>query len=260
MSQNTYSSTFYKNQRKGSASSAMKILQLVKTYIPFSSAVDIGCGVGEWLKVCSELGAEKILGLDGSWVDQSSLAIPSDCFHAFDLSTPISFMEKGGFDLTISMEVAEHISPEKVEIYLDNVTRFSNVILFSAAIPRQGGTHHVNEQWPSYWIEKFNRRGFVPVDCLREQIWNDSSIEKHYRQNVMLFVKKDRIDNYPALRQVAEKPVLDLVHPDFWLGVSGPDKMSFMTLLKCLMGCLIFIIPAFLKAVKRRLGNSGLSS
>jgi len=38
-------------------------------------------------------------------------------------------------------------------------------VLFSAAIPNQGGTGHINEQWQEYWAEKFYANGFGAELC-----------------------------------------------------------------------------------------------
>ena len=53
----------------------------------------------------------------------------------------------------------------------------SDVVLFSAAIPHQGGENHFNEQWPDYWSQKFERRGYSVLDCLRHLIWANPKVE-----------------------------------------------------------------------------------
>ena len=64
------------------------------------------------------------------------------------------------FDVAISMEVAEHL-PEKIaDRYVDLLTGLSNIIVFTAAYPGQGGDDHVNEQPALYWISKFQARAF----------------------------------------------------------------------------------------------------
>ena len=55
-------------------------------------------------------------------------------------------------------------------------------VLFSAAVPHQGGWNHLNEQWPQYWAEIFARRRFFPVDCLRERFWNRPNVRWWYAQ------------------------------------------------------------------------------
>lgn len=219
--------------------------------------IDIGCGVGNMLKACLDFGAQTIRGVDGSWVNKDMLLIPQESFSQHDLSQQ-NLREKipeKSFDLTISSEVAEHIDPKDCEIYMDNLTSFSDVILFSAAIPNQGGTHHVNEQWPSYWIEKFSHRGFIPVDCIRAKIWDDESIYVWYRQNIMFFVRKECLKNYPNLESEADNPVIDIVHPDLW-NARKPKRfreLSFRANCKNIIAGFVYIIPSFIKAVTRRI-------
>jgi len=63
--------------------------------------------------------------------------------------------------------------------------------LFSAAVPGQGGTEHVNEQWPEYWHDKFANYGFLKLDIIRKEIWLNPSVKYWYRQNTFVYTKKD---------------------------------------------------------------------
>ena len=250
-----YSDEFYKAHHSDSLiSAADKIVAAIKGFMSFDSVIDIGCGAGLILGACLKSGVKVVRGVDGSWVNKSLLLIPQECFTNHDLSKPMlidKIVEKH-FDLTISSEVAEHLDAQDTEVFMNNLVSFSDVILFSAAIPEQGGTHHVNEQWPSYWIEKFAARGYVPVDCIRPLIWDDSSIPFWYRQNFIVFVKKDALPKYPALDRESKRPVLDVVHPQLWRRNSDVRNMGFVALFKLIIKGMIYIIPAFFKAIKRR--------
>ena len=204
---------------------------------------------------CYEAGAKTIRGVDGSWVNKDLLMIPVECFTQYDLSQPNikAAIPEQHFDLTISSEVAEHIDKQDTDTYMDNLTSFSDVILFSAAIPGQGGTHHVNEQWPSYWIEKFAVRGYVPVDCIRPKLWYDNEVHSWYKQNLMMFVKKNSLDEYPALKREAGRPVLDAVHFTIWNNSRKTTKRGFKANCKMILSGLADIIPSFFRAVKKRL-------
>ena len=98
------------------------------------------------------------------------------------------------FDLAISMEVAEHLPERCAEPFVESLTRLADVVLFSAAVPFQGGIGHVNEQWGSYWVALFRNRGYTAVDIIRKRIWNDDQIPYWYRQNTLLFVKDGKLD------------------------------------------------------------------
>jgi hypothetical protein len=107
--------------------------------------------------------------------DRELLEIPKNRFMAVDLERPFQLKRK--FDLVVSLEVAEHLPAHCAEDFVSTLTGLGSVVLFSAAAPHQGGEHHVNEQSPDYWAELFQRRKYVPVDCLRKkfgrtQMWN----------------------------------------------------------------------------------------
>lgn len=133
--------------------SAQHVVPLVSSLIHPSSVVDVGCGSGAWLDVFRKHGASRILGLDGYNVDPAWLCIPQDCFRALDLSKPFQVAEV--FDLAVCLEVAEHLPKDAAPGFIQSLARLAPGVLFSAAVPLQGGTHHVNEQWPGYWQDLF---------------------------------------------------------------------------------------------------------
>ncbi|MCY4262184.1 MAG: hypothetical protein OXC97_02545 [Candidatus Dadabacteria bacterium] len=151
---------------------------------PVRSVIDVGCGLGTWLASLIELENRQIdiLGIDGPWIDPDLLVIPEDSFLAADLSLEIPRIERR-YDLAISLEVAEHLLPEKSKEFISFLVGLSDFVLFSAAIPFQGGTNHFNEQWQSYWADLFEQEGYVPVDFIRPALWKDEKISFHYRQN-----------------------------------------------------------------------------
>ena len=60
---------------------------------------------------------------------------------------------------SISLEVAEHLSPGRAESFISDLCQAAPVVLFGAAIPGQGGVGHLNEQWQSYWANLFEACG-----------------------------------------------------------------------------------------------------
>lgn len=120
---------------------------------------------------------------------------------------------KKPFNLAQSLEVAEHIDAKFADNFIALLTSLSDIVLFSAAAPHQGGTHHVNEQEPNYWAQKFARHGYSCFDP-REHFWDDDKIECWYRQNVLIFAHKDKISLFSSLKAVS-KP-LYIVHPQIW--------------------------------------------
>lgn len=94
------------------------------------------------------------------------------------------------FCLAQSLEVAEHLDMFYAENFIDLLTNLSDIVLFSAAIPFQSGTHHINCQPPQYWADKFAARGYDCYDILRPKFWGDEKIAWWYWQNSFLYVHK----------------------------------------------------------------------
>ena len=179
-----YSEEFYKNIEEIKADEKI-IMPLIMQWISPDSIVDFGCGGGLWLaEVLRQKKEIDILGMDGYYAKQS-IRIPEDKFMAVDLRKPI-FLERK-FDLAISTEVAEHLEEQYADVLVDSMTRAADEILFSAAVPGQLGTHHINEQWQSYWIDKFEERGYYCDYSVRNYFWGDKRINSWRRQNLLFF-------------------------------------------------------------------------
>jgi hypothetical protein len=215
MSNQIYSEDFYNYQKGGSLSSAQVMVPLVLSYVRPQSVVDVGCGVGTWLSVFRESGVEDILGVDGDHVDPGMLQIPAENFLPRDLKAPVPAGRR--FDLAMSLEVAEHLPGECAESFIKSLVSLSPIVLFSAAIPNQGGVGHINEQWPEYWAEIFKAQGYVAVDCLRRKVWQNPLVRWWYAQNTFFFVDRSKLDDYPLLKTEYTREgsfPLSLVHPD----------------------------------------------
>jgi hypothetical protein len=115
------------------------------------------------------------------------------------------------------MEVAEHLNLQDARIFINNLTLHSDVILFSAAVPYQGGTGHVNENWAEFWALLFRSEGFEPLDILRSKLWDDRNVAFWYKQNTLLYVKSTLIDNL-GLRDFKNSSMpLSIIHPEMYL-------------------------------------------
>ncbi len=174
------------------------------------SVIDVGCGTGTWLKIFENHGVNEILGIDGDYVDLSKLKIDVNFFQPYDLEKEFKLNKK--FDLAISLEVAEHLSYESSDTFVNTLCNLSDTIVFSAAITNQGGQNHINEQEPKFWIEKFQKRGFELFDVLRPLFWNNDAVDFWYRQNIFLFTKNDLLKS--KLTGMESFSGNHLVHPD----------------------------------------------
>jgi SAM-dependent methyltransferase len=197
--------------------SAEVIIELVLRNLHISSVLDVGCGRGAWIDEWRRAGVEDIFGVDGFYVDPNRLAVPAKYVAAFDLSKPLRLNRR--FDLVQSLEVAEHISASEADSFVDSLVAHGDIIMFSAAVPGQGGEFHVNEQPYEYWREKFTRRDFVLVDFIRPNIDAARQIEPWYRYNTLLFVHKSVLGNLPATIRSHEIPDQEPVRnfaPPIW--------------------------------------------
>jgi SAM-dependent methyltransferase len=214
----SYNRDFYRAHESGSRQSAKEIVPLVLELIRPGSVVDVGSGTGTWLSVFKESGITDFLGVDGDWVDRDALEIPEDSFLSCDFTKP--FRIERQFDLVVSLEVAEHLPLECAETFVESLINLGDVILFSAAIPCQGGTDHFNEQWPDYWANLFEQKGYITSDCIRDKVWQNDLVEWWYAQNTLVFIKRNSLEKYPLLKKEAEiraSRKLSIVHPRLYL-------------------------------------------
>lgn len=210
---NEYSSDFFKDIKNGSTNSAIQVIPIVLEYIYPKSVLDVGCGGGDWLSIFKQYGVEDIIGIDGDYVNTDDLSIDPNLFYPHDLTTPLRLNKK--FDLVVSLEVAEHLPIDKAFIFIENLVQHGDIILFSAAVPGQGGTFHLNEQWPDFWVKVFESFDYIPIDCLRDNIWNLQKVEWWYKQNILFFVKNDKLNSFPSLNKfsyIQPKPLIR-IHP-----------------------------------------------
>ena len=236
-----YTSSFFDEIIDDSLSSAGVIVPTVLSIVKPESVVDVGCATGAWLSVFRESGVEDILGLDGSYVDRSKLRIPAERFESIDLSKPFTLPRK--FDLAVSLEVAEHLPKRSAKGFVESICNLAPTILFSAAVPGQGGAHHINEQWPEYWRLLFAEREYGMFDSLRSSIWQDDRVASFYRQNMYLFVRDDYYQarsDFHDFREVTDDDGLMLIESYILLGLR-PNLRR--------------LLHAVWAAIKRRLGS-----
>jgi SAM-dependent methyltransferase len=204
-----YDDEFFDAIREWARSSASVIAPLIVRELHPRSVIDVGCGSGEWLAAFAAQGVTDYIGIDGN--ASSNLAIPPDRLTTVDLLDPISMDRR--FDLAISLEVAEHLPPERAAGFVADLCGLAPRILFSAAIPGQGGTSHVNERWPSWWSDLFNQHGYGARDLVRPLVWADDRVTWFYSQNMVLYE-----EGAPGTRGM-----FDVVHPQLLERYLAPD-------------------------------------
>ncbi len=265
-----YDEKFYAEQLGDSLESARRVVPHVLKYVRPQSVVDVGCGVGTWLSVFAEHGVEELCGVDGSYVSLDMLHIAPAQFQPHDLTQPLRLARQ--FDLAVSLEVAEHLPPACAATFVEGLTRLAPVVLFSAAIPGQGGVHHVNEQWPDYWEALFAQHHFVRVDCLRRDLWELQGIKPHYAQNAFFYVDARALGRYPALQAAHESPTAippAVVHPGIFThrlaelaaaGTLEPGNVTLHAVLRSIPRLLVFRAKEVVKGVLGRVAPDLLES
>ena len=243
MAATQYDNAFFDAIADGSLQSARVVVQVLLELFTPHSVVDVGCGTGAWLKAFAErVDGLKVTGIDGDYVDRSKLVIDHDRFVAADLTRLVRL--DGRYDLALCLEVAEHLPSRNASGLVAALTGCAPLVLFSAALPGQTGTHHVNERWPSYWKALFADRGYFRLDPVRRHVWQDERVEWHYQQNIFLFADKESLSNSSSLEaeyRKAQTNRVELVHE------------SILSPYTYFSGLLAQLPAAALEAIRRRI-------
>ena len=190
---------------------------IVEMFHP-KSVIDFGCGIGTFIHEFSNAGVPKLTGVDGEWVNKELLSkyMKKEQFITHNLETP--FISNYRYDVAICLEVAEHIDEKYADIFVNSLVGMSDIIIFSAAIPLQGGQGHINEQWPEYWQEKFAKHGYDMLDIIRPILWNNPKVFHWYKQNMFVVAKQKYADEIKQKYvSFSHDIAVSLVHPDLYL-------------------------------------------
>lgn len=189
-----YDKKFYELQKEGSLTSAACIVKFIVNLFPVKSVVDFGCGIGTWLKICEEEGVEDILGFDANSLSDDSLLIPRDKIITLDFEEKLPTCRKK-FDLAICLECLEHISEEKALKVAQIYSTYSDLLLFSAAVPFQDGENHINCQRLSYWTKFFRLQGFSCFDIIRPTLIQGGPLSSPGICKIYWFLRKTKKRN-----------------------------------------------------------------
>lgn len=235
-----YSSTFYDGQRDASVRSAERVVPYLTDLLAPQSVLDVGCGVGGWVRAFKSAGVTTAHGVDGPWARESGLLIPEVDFSEFDfLHAPTPYSPEGlleRYDLVTTFEVVEHLPHNRAADLADFFATKADAVVIGGAIPGQGGSHHINEQWPSYWAKLMSERGYKACDFIRFALWDDDDILPWYKQNSIGYFK----NTVPACvvehvkneweRRIYEP--LSLVHPGLFAGKCRDSAATMANVLK----------------------------
>lgn len=148
--------------------------------------LDVGCNIGQWCKAFSDLGIEPT-GIDAPYMRDKLLFNTNKRGHRFlgcDISSGFDLRDfTDGFDLVLCLEVAEHLPESSAEALIESLCMHGSIVVFSAALPGQGGWKHINEQPEHYWAEKFAKRMFSPVIEFRSAL--PAALPEYYKRMTM---------------------------------------------------------------------------
>ena len=230
-----YNFDWHKSHGDKTSSSAAIIVELLSRTFEINSVLDIGCGDGRWLRSFQDRGGSLVRGVDGPWTDQTRLLIEKSDFAVHNLEKPLDLARK--FDLAMSTEVAEHVDRAFADQFVANLTQHADLVFFGAAIPYQGGFRHVNEQWPSYWAEKFAAAGFGCFDLVRALTWDRDDVFFWYKQNCLVYIRESRPDLIAQIQasiaKIGAPPLpMDIVHPELYQSLASYRQIAFKPLLR----------------------------
>jgi SAM-dependent methyltransferase len=198
-----YDGEFFNFVNASAGKSARRFIEVVEQNVfagrCVASVIDVGCGRGVWAAEWRRRGVLHVLGIDGDYVSRDTLLIPRDSFLAADLSKPFDVNTR--FELVQCLEVAEHIAPAAADTLIDSLTRHGDVIIFSAAVPGQGGEHHVNEREYAYWRSMFGARGYQMYDAIRPLLGSEVEVEPWYRYNTFVYANATGAERLSAQAQ-----------------------------------------------------------
>ena len=207
-----FDASYFAWQGESAERSARAVVPLVMERFRPTSVVDVGCGSGAWLAVFGEHGVRDLVGVDGQHVRAESLRISPDAFVARDLAEPLGLDRR--FDVALSLEVAHYLPRHAGVALVGSIAALAPVVLFSAAVPGQPGGPGHNLQWPAWWAELFQSRGFRAEDWLRPLLWEDPHVDWWYAQNTILYVADG----------AGSERVPPLVHPGLLAEVARPQE------------------------------------
>ena len=204
-----YDTKFYDTIREGTIRSAEILVPLLIDALHLElgdTVLDVGCGEGWWAQTFTDHGIDGF-GVDGDYVNSSPLG---DRFRRADLTKPLT---APAHSVALSLEVAEHLPLSRASSFVSDLCEIAPLVVFSAAVPGQGGTGHINEQWPKYWADHFTGQGYIVSGAFRFDIWDIDGIENWYRQNLLICAAPDRAEEFPDLFDTPLSRPVALVHP-----------------------------------------------
>ena len=201
-----YSLKFYESVSIRAETTASKVEQLLTSIFKFRTMVDIGSGSGIWsstfLKASPDLIVHAV-DLPGTTFTHLQMFDKQVVLQEIDFEKFIDMPPKT-FDVSICVEVVEHLTPSTSEMIMDYIAAHSKLAVFSGATPGQGGTHHINERAQEFWVDSMFSRGMIAFDVIRPILSGIKDVPSYYKDNIFLFVSKMHLHDPLVLEAISK--------------------------------------------------------
>lgn len=191
-SRNSYSTSFYDSVDERALRTGFRVFEILREVKSESTGriSDFGCGSGAFLRAARESGLfDQFVGYDlESSIHYVQKSMPWADLRVMDFCASNFIPDKS--EWAICTEVLEHLPLSCALQLFDRVLGACNVAIFSAAQPGQGGTHHINEQPLTFWLEKARINGFQVFDVFRERLLDSDGVPRFYAHNLFLLVRQ----------------------------------------------------------------------
>lgn len=157
--------------------------------------VEVGCGPGHLTRCLAEFDIQ-VTAIDGfSSPDFGNYTQIAFSKVNLDEESEIEvFLEKNStFDIAICTEVGEHLRPESSAFLVKFLARLAPIVIFSAAVPNQGGNGHINCQNRGFWHQLFLKQDFILRDSLRKILIKNENLAIWYRLNTLDYIRRDHV-------------------------------------------------------------------
>lgn len=146
-----------------------------------SSVVDLGCGMGNYVRHFRKAG----LTADGFDGNPATPQLSKGGCRVLDLSVVADVPSPYGW--VMSLEVGEHLPKAYEDAFMENLHRHNACgMVLSWALVGQGGTGHVNEQNNDYVKAKICAKGYAN-DVEAEQLLRKASRFSYFKKTIMVF-------------------------------------------------------------------------
>lgn len=167
MGGNEYNEQYYKSgcgedysNRQIWANSFSRIAeQIIQDFHP-KSVLDVGCAWGYLVEALRDRGVEAY-GID---ISEYAISKVREDIKPYCVVGSISdkFPEElpDKYDLVITIEMLEHLTPEDGDIAIETLCNLSDTIVVSTTPDDFNEPTHINVQQPAYWVTRFAKHGF----------------------------------------------------------------------------------------------------